>query len=358
MDIEQYPEWQIAIERLTQEGGTVLLLGGTDAGKTTFCALLANSALTAGRSVAVVDGDIGQSEIGPPGCVGAGLPQTALRSLAEIEPKALGFVGATSPRGHLLEHATAVASIVGRALSYNPDLLVIDTTGFIRGTPAMRLKWAKIELVAPGHIIALQRKDECEPLLAPFKHSSHPRIERLPIPGVIATKSPVYRAQRRAARFARYFDGAVLYRYRMDEVALAGTWLGSGRPVEPHFARFISNALKLRAYYAEETGSHLGIVTSGLPARDADIATVHEQFRTRAITITPAAKLQHLLVGLSDGDGKVLGVGLIESIHFGGREIGIVSPLRAPGAVKLIQFGIVRVKPDGTEVGTNRPGEV
>jgi polynucleotide 5'-hydroxyl-kinase GRC3/NOL9 len=358
MDISPYPEWQPAIERLVKDGGKILLLGGTDVGKTTFCTVLANMALAAGKTVAIVDADIGQSEIGPPGCVGMGVPKAPLRSMADVEPSALSFVGATNPRGHLLEHATAVASMVARANAASPDLSIFDTTGFILGPPAVRLKQAKIELVQPDHIVALQRREECEPLLAPLRYSARHQIERLPVPQVITKKSPLYRSQRRAARFARYFHGATVHAYSMDGLALAGTWLRSGRAVAPHLLRFIGNALKLRVYHAEEAGAHLGIVTAGLPAREVDIATVQEQFRTKAITITPAGKLRHLLVGLCDGDGKVLGVGLIEGVHFGRREIEVVSPLRAPGAVKRMQFGILRVKPDGTEVGTNRPGEV
>ena len=45
-------------------------LGGMDVGKTTFTRRLVNRLTTQGQRAAIVDGDLGQSEIGPPACVG------------------------------------------------------------------------------------------------------------------------------------------------------------------------------------------------------------------------------------------------------------------------------------------------
>src|SRR5882724_8235066 len=66
------PDWLPGLEaiRALPAGGVALLVGATDRGKTTFAAMAA--AILAGElsKVAVVDADIGQSEIGPPGTVG------------------------------------------------------------------------------------------------------------------------------------------------------------------------------------------------------------------------------------------------------------------------------------------------
>ena len=60
--------WRRAAETIlsTGEKNTVLILGGVDSGKNGFCIYLANSALRKSRRVAVIDCDLGQSDLGPP----------------------------------------------------------------------------------------------------------------------------------------------------------------------------------------------------------------------------------------------------------------------------------------------------
>jgi polynucleotide 5'-hydroxyl-kinase GRC3/NOL9 len=358
MSLQEYPEWSEIIPNLIESGGTILLLGGTDAGKTTFCTLLVNAALAAGRTVSVIDSDIGQSEIGPPSCVGLGSPREPIRSLSDVVPASLVFVGATTPRESLLEHAAAVRFLADTARKEAPGLLIVDTTGYIRGSGARRLKQAKIELLAPDHIVAIQRKTECEPILASVRFNTRIHIHRLPIPKVITIKQPVLRAQRRAFKFARYFDGAEIRHYDFDKVSLLGTWMNGGAPMPPHHLQFLTNSLRTRVFYAELVERHLGMVTQALPADDTGLSVVQEQFRPQEITVTPSSRLRHLLVGLSDGNGKLLGLGLIEAIDLRRRQIGVLTPIRAYVAVKVIQFGLLRLKPDGSEVGTNKPGDV
>ncbi|MDI6827561.1 MAG: Clp1/GlmU family protein [Armatimonadota bacterium] len=82
-------EWLPHIEEMLQSPGVTVIIGGVDVGKTTFATLIANHALEAGISVAVVDGDMGQSEIGPPATIGLGLVESPIQLLGDLPPKAL-----------------------------------------------------------------------------------------------------------------------------------------------------------------------------------------------------------------------------------------------------------------------------
>jgi polynucleotide 5'-hydroxyl-kinase GRC3/NOL9 len=358
MRIEDYPEWRETIESLAETGGTTLILGGTDTGKTTFCTLLANATLERGERVAIVDADIGQSEIGPPGCVSLGLPDAPVAALSQIPPARFAFVGATSPRHHLLEHAVAVRQMCDCARSSQPFLLLIDTTGMIQGPAARRLKQSKLTLLQPDHVVAIQQKAECEALLSPLRFSDAAKVHRLPIASVIRKKTPALRAQRRAGRFALYFQNAETRLFQFDEVAMSGTWLNGGSPLPTPQRKTLISLLGVNVFYAEMCDRHLGVITNVMPRDQDHYGLIQEQFRQQALTITPAAKLRHLLIGLADQNGRTVALGTLESLNFRTREIGIFTPLRAASAVKLLQFGIVRVKPDGTEVGANLPGDV
>ena len=63
-------DWRKLASRIVKSQQTVMVIGATDAGKSTFCRFLADSALAAGFKITYVDADIGQSQIGPPTTVG------------------------------------------------------------------------------------------------------------------------------------------------------------------------------------------------------------------------------------------------------------------------------------------------
>jgi polynucleotide 5'-kinase involved in rRNA processing len=135
------------------------------------------------------------------------------------------------------------------------------------------------------------------------------------------------------------------------------TWINQGPALAPHLLRFLSNALAVRVYYAELRDRHLGMVTSGPAAAGRGTEMIHEQLRPEAITVTPVSRLKHLVLGLSDRS-RLLGVGTLESVDFRRRTLRVFTAIRGHGAVGLVQFGILRVRPDGVEMGSLRPGEV
>ena len=59
----------------------ILVLGGGDAGKSSFCRFLLAELLAAGHRVAVVDSDLGQKDIGPPATVTVDVSRVRRRPL-------------------------------------------------------------------------------------------------------------------------------------------------------------------------------------------------------------------------------------------------------------------------------------
>lgn len=154
-------------EKLLASPGVVFLLGGIDTGKTTFGIELVRRAVAAGIPSAIVDADIVQSTVGPPTTVGLkvcrgedDLTREALR-VAD----SLGFVGSTIPKGHLLPLVTNAAKLVSRAKAAGAKLVVVDTTSLVSGIYGQSLKFFKMDLVAPDFTVAFERGGELEPLV-------------------------------------------------------------------------------------------------------------------------------------------------------------------------------------------------
>lgn len=350
-------EWDLILSEVAAADGTTLILGGVDVGKTTFTRMLVNRIVAQGKRIAVLDLDLGQSEIGPPGCVGLGWTDTPVRALSEIAPQALAFVGATSPPGFLLEYLTGARRLAD--LANRP--LVIDSCGMIQGGSARRMHQAQVELLRPEQVVALQRQGEMEALLAPIRRAGACRIYMPPVPEAVTRKAPAYRTQRRAMRFAAYFHGASLHTYAFSEVTFLGTWLGRGLPLPAHEMKFLNECVgpNARVYHAEMCDRHLGLMASRpLYLESPGLSMAQQHLRTRSISVTVAPRLKHLLLGLEAEKGKLLGLGVLEAIDFRRGTMGVLTPVRAPAAAKLIRMGSLRVSPEGVESGTLRADEL
>jgi polynucleotide 5'-hydroxyl-kinase GRC3/NOL9 len=158
-------EWEAAAARLVQDGGTVMVIGAPDTGKSTLCRYLTYRSFAAGHQVALLDLDVGQSHLGPPATLGLALFPPQRPGDEGGTPEALFFIGQTSPVGATLEVAVGCRVLVDVPRSRGCTRVVVNTSVLIRGTAAMILKRAEMELLQPGLILALARDRELEPLL-------------------------------------------------------------------------------------------------------------------------------------------------------------------------------------------------
>jgi len=112
--------------RQGQKQLTLLMLGGVDVGKTCTVTSIAIRFYEQGLKVAVVDADGGQSDIGPPCCIGMGILEKRIRKLSEVPLHSLYFVGNTSPNGCMRECVRGAVAAVKKAkeLRSSPHFVV------------------------------------------------------------------------------------------------------------------------------------------------------------------------------------------------------------------------------------------
>jgi len=211
-------DWMDLIEAIHREKGIALILGAPDTGKSTLAHFLVVQLCRMGNVVALVDGDIGQSILGPPTTIGLALFDFAPKQLDNIQLIASYFVGSITPRGHMLEMLVGTKRIADRASQLDPGIIVIDTTGFVTGETAWELKFQKVDLLKPTHLIGLQRRREIEGLLKPHHFRPDMAIHRLKIPDKIRMKSPDQRRSNRSRKFAAYFQEVKLYEKSLDGI--------------------------------------------------------------------------------------------------------------------------------------------
>lgn len=347
--------WSPALDA-ARAGGTLFLIGGVDSGKSTLAAILANAAFDAGRATAVVDADTGQSDIGPPTCIGMARVTAPVRSLEDLPAEALDFVGSSSPVGHLLNAAASAHAMALAARATGAETIIVDTTGLISGGVARALKSAKIRLLDPDVLIALQAEDEAEHLLAPYARRPRPRVIRLRQSRRVKPRTRDQRTARRQAKFRAYFAAARAVAVTWDHLPMDNTAWTTGEPAPGHVRAFAEERLECEVHHAEVRADGLLLIVSGRPSA-AGLGSLAQDFGGAARAIDTSV-LDHLLVGLLGERGETIALGILEAVDFRARTLTIYTPALEPEAAKGLRLGTVRLARDGTELGWIDPGDI
>lgn len=350
-------DWESIISEIVSSTGVAMVVGGVDVGKTSFCLRLCKAAYEASVATAVVDADVGQSEIGAPGTIGMALVDRNIKSLSDLRAKRLYFVGSTSPVGHMLESVVGTKKMVEAAIEQGAKLVIVDTTGLVDGPLGRKLKTYKTDLVRPDYLIGIEKRHEIDHLLIPFTKIGSIKVRRLASSEQARRKPTEFRTARRQLSFYKQFHDAPGHIIRMDEICLWNTSLATGRPVKWQYIKSAEQSLKCRILHAEVTDRGIFII-SERQYRAGGRRAIEDLFKTSSITVATGESFQNLLVGLADENANTLGVGLIQSIDFKQRLIFVLSPLKSISPVKVVQMGSMRVSRDGRELGILKQGEI
>jgi polynucleotide 5'-hydroxyl-kinase GRC3/NOL9 len=294
MEISAPKEWYTLLDALQQERGVAILLGATDTGKSTLAKFLINQLCQRGLKVALVDADIGQSFLGPPTTIGLSIFKSHPDWELVLTPPELFFVGATTPEGHFPIHLQGVKKMVDKAISSRPELILVDTSGFVLGEAGKELKRRKIDLLSPRFILALQKSDEIEPILELYKENPLYKIYRLPLSDQVRPKSMEERKINRTNKFQDYFKHAVIQELAIENVQIEGEVLDPNSDILP---------------------------------------------------LEWALKINGLLIGLKDSAEETLALGLIRNYLAEKKVVRVLTPLTDIQRVKTIQLSSQKVIP-------------
>ena len=75
-----------------------------------------------------------------------------MAEVSELRPRALAFVGDVAPTGHFLSVIQGTRRLVRHALGRDDDVVFVDTSGYVAGRLAEKLKLAKLAVLStePG----------------------------------------------------------------------------------------------------------------------------------------------------------------------------------------------------------------
>ncbi len=307
------------LARLIPREGVALFLGGTDVGKSTLI-----RALHERLGGEVVDGDVGQSWIGPPGLVSLGTPQ---------KMRAGYFVGDVSPRGNLLQVTVGIALMARRA--ERPCL--VDTDGYIADGAARAYKTELINLIRPDVLVLLQRGHELD-YYKLFARKGMAVVDLAVTHRGLKTREERIAARERA--FSAYFGRPDVQarRWALGEVAIERGLLGCGEPVDPRGLGGPREGAAVRA--AWRVGRELAVlVVEGSAAPEA-LRAWQAELGVSRLQLYRWPDLQDRLVGVLH-EGEFRGLGVLKGLSSGWVEV-----LTPVARATTVQLGALRLDPE------------
>jgi polynucleotide 5'-hydroxyl-kinase GRC3/NOL9 len=154
-----------------------MVLGKVDSGKTSFCTYLINRLMSKKQKIAILDGDLGQSDIGPPCTVAYAFVTKPVTDLFRLKAENAFFVGVTSPSEAVNKMITGMALMKAEILGKAADLVVVNTDGWVEGEEAVNYKSQLAEQLNPDVLFCIQQKDELAPLLVALEKFRKTTIE-------------------------------------------------------------------------------------------------------------------------------------------------------------------------------------
>jgi polynucleotide 5'-hydroxyl-kinase GRC3/NOL9 len=279
LDIPQAWE-EIDVQHLE---GVLMVVGAPDTGKSTFARYLFHRLAQVGKKVAYLDGDPGQSALGPPTTMSLAVARGDEQGFPPSGELWRKFVGSVSPTGHMLPVVVGAARLIQVAYRAGVEAVVYDTSGLIDPMQGgLALKLSKIDLLTPRFVFAIQHENELDPLVLPLRRSRRTRVVCLKPSAAIKRRDVLTRQAYRAEQFARYF-------------------------------------------------------------RESKILTLNwTQF-----AIFPSPKFAiNRIVALEDGEGFALGLGIVKDIDRIRRNVTLLTPLTSFEGVDALVLGDVLLDPE------------
>ena len=354
-------DWLEIANKILKDRGTVLVLGATDTGKSICTLLFANFWAKHGRKVGIVDVDMGQSDLGPPTTMGMVLIDRPTKSLKEFSTDSLYFIGSTSPLNYFLPTICGTKKLIDEGKKKGVEIIIVDTTGLVKGNPGRTLKENMIDIISPSHIIALQRRDELEHILKNINLTDRIVIHRLSPCTEVKRKTYFQRREAREEKFREYFKQSSSLKINLSNLNIKGTYYCSGVALGEEDLSFLEKTLMTEIIYAERIPEDIFIIIKErLPEIFSGFFQIKKRFNTEKIIISEEAKFENLLVSLDNQQGLVVSLGIIQECDFKRKTFTIFAPLEEKDLSKVfsLKFGAIQLGVDGKELGKVYPGEI
>ena len=207
--------WRDAADALKRSRGLAVILGDVDSGKSTLCTYLANTCLDHRFQSSIIDGDVGQADIGPPTTTSSSTVSKHVINLQELRPERSFFIGDTSPSSVPDKLVRSISDLKDR-ISTGSEITILNTDGWVREDEAVEHKLQLLESLRPELVLALSHDHELDHILELQKHP----ILRLEASSFARTRTREERKKAREEGYRRFLKNPKNLDLRLNTIKL------------------------------------------------------------------------------------------------------------------------------------------
>jgi len=152
-------DWKTLVSQTIKNHKKIVVMGGTDSGKTSLTTFIINSLLGEGKRTCLVDLDLGQSNICPPTTVGSVLTTKQVPDVYQLKADFIVPVGFTSPSFAKEYHLKKTSELLSYTIN-EEVYAVIDCDGWIEGKDAAEHKINLLNVIRPSLVVFLEKSQE------------------------------------------------------------------------------------------------------------------------------------------------------------------------------------------------------
>lgn len=168
-----------------------------------------------GIPIRIIDGDIGQADIGPPTTTSSSIVSRGVYNLQELNPEKIYFIGDTSPSSVQHKHVKSISRL---KQEYSKDNLVtlVNTDGWIREEKAIAHKIELLNSLRPNLVLGLSTDHELDPIL----ELQHFPVMRLEASKFSKTRTRDERRKMREEGYKRFLQNSQNMDLRISKIKL------------------------------------------------------------------------------------------------------------------------------------------
>jgi polynucleotide 5'-hydroxyl-kinase GRC3/NOL9 len=337
------PSWEKAYEELVNlqaRPAISLILGTADSGKTSFATYLTNRLVREQCKVALLDGDLGQSDIGPPCTVAYTLPTKPTTDLFNLTAKNAFFVGITSPSSTVDKVIEGLTLLKEEALKSSPDFLVINTDGWIDEEEAVRYKSRVVESLNPHMVFCIQQGEELAPLMSKLERFKRTFVES---PKAVRQRTHERRRNLRELGYIKYLKNAKVQSLPLNWLKVEEDELfGLSKKYENNQRVLRINALLgMKPLNILELPDKLHVIIGRNRWINSENIKKVEEYTKKKMVIIRKGEEEGLLTGLYNANKHFLGIGILKEIDFLRKTLKILTPVS--GEVAGVTLGKLKL---------------
>lgn len=233
---------------------------------------------------------------------------------------------------------------LGDALHLAAEDLIVQLAPY-RPSPVLRHSVALLAQVLRPDQILMANGTELDGAIFPIGP------EEIELP---AAEFDIVRDAQRKAQWIATFDKCTEQEVDLNQVAIEGSRLGTGKRVEKDVLTKIGFG---EALYAERAGGILLVIDKEEPD-EAKVSRAIDVLGVTKVQFVKPLMLRNLLCSFARQSGEDFGTGILLNIDWENRKADVLCSAVPPAPVHILKLGSLRVDAQGKELGELRPWQV